>query len=103
MQALVRADQDTDARTKAHWYALIKSGGEPQPDMAAKVFAPRVYRRGEAARLTGHSLRWIDALARKGLVQRVRLPGSKRGIGILAADLESLIASSAISVKGGAQ
>lgn len=100
IMAMIRADQDADARTKAHLMAVIKSGGTPPEP--GKATGPRIYQRREAARLAGRSLRWVDAIARRGLVRRVKMPGNKRAVGIRADDLERLIESATVAVEGGA-
>jgi hypothetical protein len=94
--AMIRADQDADGATKTRLIEVIRSSGEPPS--AEKPQGPRVYTRKEAARLMGRSLRYIDALGVKGLVRRVQMPGNQRACGIVAADLEKLIESSARSL-----
>lgn len=55
----------------------------------------RVLPRKEAAAFCGRSVRFIDGLVRQGHLRRVTLPGRTRGCGVLAADLERLVAISA--------
>lgn len=101
IMAMIRADQDADPRTKAQLLAVIKSGGAA-PAESKKPNGPRIYPRREAARLAGRSLRWIDSIARRGLVRRVKLPGSIRACGIRADDLERLIETATVPAEGGA-
>ena len=94
--ALLRADASLDNRTRTRLLAALKTDGAPPSD-TNKPSTPRVYQRREAARLAGRSLRWIDAIARRGLVRRVKLPGNVRAVGIRADDLEKLIESATVT------
>ena len=80
---------------------LLKDYGPPPPTEHNKPNGPRIYPRREAARLAGRSLRWIDSIARRGLVRRVKLPGSIRACGIRGDDLERLIESATVAAEGG--
>ena len=93
--ALIRSDATIEPRARTRLLALIKSGGTP-PE-TNRPTGPRIYHRREAARLAGRSLRWVDSIARRGLVRRVRMPGNIRAVGILAADLEKLIESATVT------
>lgn len=96
IMAMIRADQDADARTKAHLLALIRNGGT-SADQVNKPSAPRVVTRAEAARQLGRSLRLVDSLARRGLLRRVKLPGQTRALGLRADDVAALVESATVA------
>ena len=99
IRAGIKSDPTITPAERARLVALIKTGGT-SPDNSGKVNGPRIYQRREAARLAGRSLRWIDSIARRGLVRRVKLPGNIRAVGILAADLERLVQTSTVAAEG---
>lgn len=101
--AIIRADQDADARTKARLIALIKSNGGAPAEQANKPTAPKVCTRAEAARQLGRSLRLVDSLARRGLIRRVKLPGQTRALGLRADDVGALVESSTVAAGGEAE
>ena len=99
--AMIRADASLESRERTRLIAALKTGGTPPSD-TTKPNGPRIYQRREAARLAGRSLRWVDSIARRGLVRRVKLPGNIRAVGIRADDLEKLIESATVAVEEGA-
>lgn len=99
--ALIRADPTVDTREGARLLAFLRQGGSPTTQQV--VTSPqRVIQRAEAARLLDRSLRYVDGIARRGLVRRVKMPGQKRAMGVRADDLNALIESSTVHV-GAAQ
>lgn len=64
---------------------------------AAESQPERLLRRMEVARRLSCSLRLVDLLAHNGALQRIKLPGRKRGHGFLASEIDALLAG------GGAQ
>ena len=95
--ALIRADPTVDTRERTRLLALLRQGGVPSVQQAA-ASPRRVIQRAEAARLLDRSLRYVDGIARRGLVRRVKMPGHKRAMGVRADDLSTLIEASTVRV-----
>ena len=93
--ALIRADDSLEARERMRLIALLKSG--PRTETQTQL-GPRVMPRAEVARTLGRSLRFVDGLARRGLLRRVKLRERKRAIGVRADDVLAFVESNTVAV-----
>ena len=92
--ALIRADDGLEPREKTRLIAQLKSRPKPEGhDRSGPLVAPRRV----AASMLGRSLRFVDALARSGVLRRVKMPGRARACGIRADDLNRLIEASTVA------
>ena len=73
--------------TAAKTRLLRELTGEVTP---AQTEANRIMRRAEVAQVLGRSLRAIDLLAAQGHLQKIVMPGRRRGGGFRAADVFAL-------------
>ena len=79
---------------RARLIALLKS--EPKPE--GQTARPSVMQRAEVARTLGRSLRFVDGLARRGLLRRVKLRERKRAIGVRADDVLAFVENNTVAV-----
>ena len=73
----------------------LARGEEPQSTSAqnSNSHEPRIYSREETAKILGNrSLRYIDQLCRRGLLQKFIPKGNRRAIGIYSRSLRAFIA-----------
>src|ERR1035437_4770963 len=94
IKAILRTDPTVTPADRAIIIASIRNHGRQaaQAKPAAQQ-ETRLLRRAEVARRVSCSLRTVDNLARKGVIQKVILPGRKRAIGFRLADFERLLAA----------
>lgn len=88
-RAAFRADSTVTPPERVRLLALLRSGGAANGETAP--VESRLLRRAEAARRLGHSVRWLDDLARAGIVRKIKLPGRRRSAGFRLADIEELL------------
>jgi hypothetical protein len=95
---LIRAGLKTDPtlspEDRARLVALLRNQGKPAPvpPPAAPDPAPKVIRRRQAAERLNSSLRFVDLLARQGILKKCVLPGRTRAVGILESSLLAVLA-----------
>ena len=89
IRAILKTDPTVTPADRARLLALLRSGAGEKAGTALPE--SRVLRRGEAARRLGHSTRWLDDLARAGILQKVKLPGRRRAAGVREQDIAALI------------
>jgi hypothetical protein len=90
IRTALKADDSVAASDRARLLATIRNGGSQSPEPTQQRIQ-RIVRRTEAAQMYGCSLRLIDRLAAEGVLEKVRLPGRKRGAGFREADLLAII------------
>lgn len=97
--AIINGDTTIDTATAAHLLKIIQQGRIEPSASTVKLeqkkmlgLGRKVYTRKEAAQILGRSPRYIDMLARQGLLEKPIFPGRQRSIGILASDLDKLLA-----------
>jgi hypothetical protein len=69
---------------------LRNHGKQAQPPQTVEA-APKIIRRKQAAERLNSSLRFVDLLARQGVLKKCVLPGRKRAVGILESSLVSVL------------
>jgi len=67
-----------------------KQTQSPQP--ISQDVAPKIIRRKQAAERLNSSLRFVDQLARQGILKKCVLPGRTRAVGILESSLSAVLA-----------
>lgn len=88
VNAILKADPSLSNADRNRILSSIhtrESAEQPKPKQ------PRILRRHEVASLFGKSLRWVDDLARSGMLCRRVLQGRKRAVGFLSTDVEALM------------
>jgi hypothetical protein len=93
---LIRAGLKTDptlsAAERARLLVILRNhGNQRQPRQTEQVIAPKIIRRKHAAERLNTSLRFIDLLARQGILKKCVLPGRKRAVGILESSLSAIL------------
>ena len=89
----MKAIYDSDpARTRSDRETLQKLLGLSDGTVACKP-AERVICFEEVAKRLNRSSRSIHMLARQGILRKAKLPGCNRAAGVLASDLDALLAS----------
>ena len=93
VKALLKADPSLTPADRAWIVASVrnhgKEAGTPGPAVAVEK---RIILRAEVARRFSRSLRFVDYLAKAGILRRVRLPGRVRSCGFVADEVERLMA-----------
>lgn len=102
IRAGLNSDPTISANDRVRLLTMLRNGTDaaaaPIPSSSRVI---KVLRREEAADVLGRSLRFVDSLARRGLLRRVKLPDRKRACGVRADDVAALIEQ--YTVLGGAQ
>ena len=97
----MRAVYESDpARTRADRETLLKTLGLDDGKAAEKP-ADRVIGFEEAARRLNRTPRSLHMMARRGVLRKARLPGGTRCAGVLASDLDRLLAAMALPDEEG--
>lgn len=94
---LIRAGLKTDptlsSDERARLLVVIRNHDKqtqpPQP--ACQDVAPKIIRRKQAAERLNSSLRFVDQLARQGILKKCVLPGRTRAVGILESSLSAVL------------
>ena len=95
---LIRAGLKTDPTLSADErtrivFQLRNHGKQTQsPQLMPQEVAPKVIRRKQAAERLNSSLRFVDLLARQGILKKCVLPGRTRAVGILESSLLAVMA-----------
>jgi hypothetical protein len=94
LEATLKSDETITPAERNRILKLIARNGESAPVQNGNGHStPRLYSRAEAAAMLGNkSPRFIDLLARRGLLKRFIPRGNLRGIGITSESLHSFIA-----------
>ncbi len=95
VRALLRTDPSITPRDRTLLLSRLRYGPEPPatPIAPPAPELPKVCSRATAAKAMDRSLRFVDSLAKQGLLPKVTLPGRKRAIGFRQEDIQRLIAS----------
>jgi hypothetical protein len=93
---LIRAGLKTDptlsVAERARLLVILRNhGNQRQPRQAEQAVAPRIIRRKHVAERLNSSLRFVDLLARQGVLEKCVLPGRKRAVGILESSLSAVL------------
>ena len=94
IRALLKTDPTLTPANCAAILAAIKNIGKAPENLApiTPPEAPRIIRRAEVAhRLGRRSLRSIDAMAKAGILRKIRLPGRTRAAGFLSTEIDRLL------------
>ncbi len=86
LKAILDADQTLDEAAKG---AILQAATSPGTATAAPM--PRIYSRGDVAKLIGLTTARVDQLARRGLLKRVTPPGQVRAIGFTELSVRKLV------------
>ena|SRR5438067_2277670 len=92
IRSAMKADSTISPEERTRLIALLRSPKqkpetEKQSDKKAVVL-----QRCEVAQRFGRSLRFVDRLAKSGVLRKVTIPGHKRATGFRESDVEALIA-----------
>lgn len=97
----LKADPTLSAQERQRLLNLIREPAAQSQKTAAPQ--PRLIRRSEVARRFGRSLRYVDHLAKQGVLLKRRLPNRKRAAGFLESDVNALIAGQSAESAAPAQ
>ncbi|HNX36711.1 MAG TPA: hypothetical protein PKM57_18975 [Kiritimatiellia bacterium] len=89
MRAIYESDP---ARTRADRELLLKTLGLTDCQEAARP-AEKLVAFEEAAKRLNRTTRTVHLLARRGVLRKARMPGCTRCAGVLASDLDTLLAN----------
>ena len=99
----MRAIYDSDpARTRADRELLLKTLGLMDGAEAARP-AEKLVAFEEAAKRLNRTTRTVHLLARRGVLRKAKMPGGVRCAGVLASDLDALLANMVQAVSSGSE
>ncbi len=90
LSAVLKADGTITPSERRDIMAAATHHGRTPDQPKAEHAEPRVLRRREVAERLGRSLRFVDSLASRGILQKVKLPGRHRAIGFSSLQVEKL-------------
>ena len=96
----LRADPTLSTHERQRLLTLIR---EPAAVSQTPPQQPRLIQRSEAAHRFGRSLRYVDQLAKQGILLKRRLPNRQRAAGFLESDVNALIAGQSVESAAPAQ
>jgi hypothetical protein len=92
LDAVLKTDDTISAAQRKKLLQGLRGEPSPAPVQNGDGHSPRIYSRAEAAKLLGgKTCRFIDLLARKGLLKKFVPPGNKRAIGVCGESLHQFI------------
>ena len=95
IRAGLKTDPTLNPAERTRLLLIIRNHGkQPSPPPAEATATPKIIRRKQAAERLNSSLRFVDLLARQGILKKCVLPGRKRAVGILESSLSAVLAVS---------
>jgi hypothetical protein len=92
---LIRAGLKTDptlsVAERTRIVLVLRNYGKQTQQPQIQQGAPKIIRRRQAAERLNSSLRFVDLLARQGVLKKCVLPGRKRAVGILESSLSAVL------------
>ena len=95
IRAGLKTDQTLSVAERTRLLIILRNHGEKSPQQAEQTVTPKIIRRKQAAERLNSSLRFVDLLARQGVLKKCVLPGRKRAVGILESSLSSALTKQA--------
>ena len=94
IHAGLKTDPTLSSDERTRLLVVLRNHGKPipSPQPTSQKVAPKIIRRKEAAERLNSSLRFVDLLARQGILKKCVLPGRTRAVGILESSLLVLLA-----------
>lgn len=86
----MRGDPSVSPVERTKLVQLLRRGACTNAE-AAEQATPRVMRRAEVAAMLSRSLRFVDTLAKRGVLNKVKLPGRQRALGFRQDEVLALI------------
>jgi hypothetical protein len=94
VKALLKADPVLTPADRARIVTSVRNHGKDSETIRpVAVQEKRILPRAEVARRFNRSLRFVDHLAKAGILRRVTMPGRKRACGFLAEEVDQLLSS----------
>lgn len=87
VSAIVNADPPRTAADKSELRRILGLADDGLPEAGDRILTF-----AEAGRLIGRGKRSIHHLARRGVIQKFTLPGTKRAAGVLLSDIHRMLA-----------
>jgi hypothetical protein len=92
---LIRAGLKTDPTLsiaeRTRIVLVLRNHGKQTQQPQIQQDTPKIIRRKQAAERLNSSLRFVDLLARQGVLKKCVLPGRKRAVGILESSLSAVL------------
>ena len=88
--AVLRGDPTVTAQDRTQIIAVLRDHGCANPS-ANITREPRIMRRKQTAERLGRTTRFVDNLAREGILTRIILKGRKRAAGFRESEVNALI------------
>ncbi|MBP7827462.1 MAG: hypothetical protein KA236_13035 [Verrucomicrobia bacterium] len=101
IKSALRADPALSPADRAELLARLRQRPAPKEAASPPAAPPTVWTRARVAEaLGGRSLRFVDELARTGVLRKIVLPGRQRACGFVAADVQRLIVAGTTENEG---
>ena len=99
VKAVLKADPALTPADRARIVTTIRNHGkEPELPRAPAPVERRVLSRADVAQRFNRSLRFVDHLAKAGILRRVKMPGRQRACGFLADEVERVMIGEAVAL-----
>jgi hypothetical protein len=93
VRAILESDQTIPPADRRRFLGLLRNGPQSVRAEAQAQDTERIVRRAAAAAMISRTPRFLDLLAREGVLAKVRVPGRKRALGFRLSDLRNFIAA----------
>ena len=92
IEVTLKSDASVSPGQRSKILKLARNDAEDSPNENRSGIEPRIYSRGEAAKLLGdRSTRFVDLLCRRGLLKKFTPKGNRRAIGICGESLRTFV------------
>lgn len=93
VRAVLKSDPTLTPQERTQIISVLRDHGRTCPE-AAVTREPRILRRKQTAERLGRTTRYVDNLAREGILTRIILKGRKRAAGFRESEVNALIGGS---------
>jgi hypothetical protein len=93
IRAGLKTDPTLDPDERTRLLLILRNHGKQKQQPQIEIGAPKILRRKQAAERLNSSLRFVDLLARQGVLKKCVLPGRRRAVGILESSLSAVLAT----------
>jgi len=103
VRAVLKAGPTVSPGQRTQILTVVRQGDQPPPPAASTPEPSQVLTRAEVARRFSRSIRFVDYLAKQGVLRRITMPGRSRAVGFLAQEVDAVMRSEASQPAGLAQ
>ena len=91
VRAVLKADPTVSPEQRTRILTAVRQSDEPPTPAVSTPEPGQVLTRAEVARRFSRSIRFVDYLAKQGVLRRITMPGRSRAVGFLSHDVAALM------------